>query len=384
MSQTTDLSALELRDAIARGEITAEQATTETLAALDRAEPTVQAFNEVYYEHAIEQARAVDARRQQGQPLGALAGVPLAVKDNMCLHYGHTTCSSKLLARFKAPYTATAVQKLLDAGAVILGKTNMDEFAMGSSTENSGFKPTGNPWKAGYVPGGSSGGSAAAVAARQCAAALGSDTGGSIRQPAAYCGVVGFKPTYGRVSRYGLVAFGSSLDQIGPLARDVRDAAVMTQIVAGYDPHDSTSVDREVPDYLADVDTPIEKLRIGLPKEYYDNPQALAEETRQAIQQAAETYKQAGAEIVEVSLPHSRIDIDASGELSSYAVACYYIVCMAEASSNLARYDGVRYGHRTPRLDGDIVDLYSRTRAEGFGEEVKRRVMLGTYALSSG
>jgi aspartyl-tRNA(Asn)/glutamyl-tRNA(Gln) amidotransferase subunit A len=258
----------------------------------------------------------------------------------------------------------------------------MDEFAMGSSTENSGFRPTRNPWDTQRVPGGSSGGSAAAVAGRMCAAALGSDTGGSIRQPAALCGIVGMKPTYGRVSRLGLVAYGSSLDQIGPMTRDVADCALLAGVIAGHDPKDSTSVPRDVPDYLASVNKPIEGLRIGLPKEFYS--EALDAEINAAIHGAADLYKSMGAQIVEVSLPHSRIDRDEHGKFSSYAVATYYIVAMAEASSNLARYDGVHYGHRTAQKVADIIELYSKSRAEGFGEEVKRRIMLGTYTLSAG
>ena len=382
MSGVTELSAVALRDAIAAGRVSAEQATQRYLQAIEAREPQLDAFNAVFRERAIEQAQAVDARRAAGRQLGPLGGLPVAIKDNLCTPYGQTTCSSKILANFQAPYTATAVAKLEAAGAVVLGKTNMDEFAMGSSTENSGFKPTRNPWDTGRVPGGSSGGSAAAVAARQCAAALGSDTGGSIRQPAGFCGVVGFKPTYGRVSRYGLVAYGSSLDQIGPVTLDVADCALMTQVIAGHDPRDSTSIDRAVPDYPAAVETPVEGLRVGRPKEFFS--EALDGEIHAAIDRAVEVYKSLGAEVVEVSLPHSRIDVDADGRLSSYAVACYYIVAMAEASSNLARYDGVHYGHRTAEKVDDIIDLYSRSRAEGFGEEVKRRVMLGTFTLSSG
>ncbi|HUT57994.1 MAG TPA: Asp-tRNA(Asn)/Glu-tRNA(Gln) amidotransferase subunit GatA [Phycisphaerae bacterium] len=382
MSDIPDMSALELRDAIAAGKVGAAEATRSYLQAIEKHEPAVAAFNEVHAERAIQRAEQIDADRAAGRPLGALAGVPVAVKDNMCTPYGRTTCSSKMLAAFRAPYLATAVDKLEQAGAVVIGKTNMDEFAMGSSTEHSAFKPTRNPWDADRVPGGSSGGSAAAVSARMCAAALGSDTGGSIRQPASFCGVVGFKPTYGRVSRYGLVAFGSSLDQIGPLTGDLADCALITGVIAGHDPRDSTSIPQPVPDYLASIDTPPATLRIGLPREFYS--EALDAEINEAIHGAAKVYKSQGAEIVDVSLPHSRIDIDAAGNLSSYAVAAYYIVCMAEASSNLARYDGVHYGHRTAEPVDDIIELYSRTRAEGFGEEVKRRIMLGTYALSSG
>ncbi len=382
MSSPIDMTATQLRDAIAAGDVSAEEAARAYLDAIERRDPAVAAYNEVHADRALERARAVDAARAAGESLGPLAGLPVALKDNLCTTYGRTTCSSRMLEGFRAPYTATAVTRLEAAGAVVLGKTNMDEFAMGSSTENSGFKPTRNPWDTDRVPGGSSGGSAAAVAARECAAALGSDTGGSIRQPAAFCGVVGFKPTYGRVSRYGLVAFGSSLDQIGPLARDVRDAAMLTGVIAGHDPRDSTSVPSDVPDYAASVDRPVEGLRIGMPEEFYTD--ALDAETREIIRAAAETYEQAGAEIVDVSLPHSRIETDDDGHIRAFAVACYYIVCMAEASSNLARYDGVHYGHRTSEACEDIIELYSRSRAEGFGEEVKRRIMLGTYTLSAG
>ena len=377
-----ELTALELRDAIASGGVSATEAARAYLDAIDRLEPAIAAYNEIFGDRALARAGQIDAARAAGDRLGALAGVPVAVKDNMCMSYGRTTCSSRILADFEAPYTATAVEKLQAAGAVILGKCNMDEFAMGSSTENSGFRPTGNPWDTSRVPGGSSGGSAAAVAARLAAAALGSDTGGSIRQPAAFCGVVGFKPTYGRVSRYGLVAYGSSLDQIGPLSRDVADAALLTQVIAGHDPKDSTSADRDVEDYLSALDEPADTLRVGLPVEFFSD--ALDAEISAAITRAAETLRSAGATVVDVSLPHSRIDVDDEGNLSSYAVACYYIVAMAEASSNLARYDGVHYGHRTPARTGDIIEMYSRSRAEAFGPEVQRRVMLGTYTLSSG
>jgi len=342
----------------------------------------VAAYNEVWPERALERAGEIDRRRAAGEALGPLAGVPVAVKDNLCTSVGRTTCSSKILADFHAPYDAAVVERLSAADAVILGKTNLDEFAMGSSTENSALRPTRNPWDASRVPGGSSGGSAAAVAARLCAAALGSDTGGSIRQPAAFCGVAGLKPTYGRVSRWGLVAYGSSLDQVGPLARDAGDTALMLGAIAGHDPRDSTSVDRPVPDYLARLEEPVEGLRVGMVREF--RSESLDAEIRAAVDRAGELLAAAGADLVEVSLPHSRIDVDDAGRLSSYAVACYYIVAMAEASSNLARYDGVHYGHRTAERVAGIVELFSRTRAEGFGEEVKRRIMLGTYALSSG
>jgi aspartyl-tRNA(Asn)/glutamyl-tRNA(Gln) amidotransferase subunit A len=381
MNDPTALTATQLARAIAAGEVSATDATEAYLGAIDARDGEIGAYNEVYADRARARAKAVDA----GEVTGPLAGVPIAVKDNMCTSYGRTTCSSKYLADFHAPYDCTAVAKLEAAGAVVLGKTNMDEFAMGSSTENSSARLTRNPWDTDRVPGGSSGGSAAAVAARMCAAALGSDTGGSIRQPAALCGIVGLKPTYGRVSRYGLVAFGSSLDQIGPMTRDVTDAALLMNVIAGHDDHDATSLPQDVPDYLADVESGQagpEGLRIGLPREFYTD--ALGGEVRQRVEQAIETSRAAGAETVDVSLPHSRIDIDDDGKLSSYAVAAYYIICTAECSSNLARFDGVHYGHRTDDAVEDIIELYSRSRAESFGEEVKRRVMLGSYALSSG
>jgi len=382
VSSIVELSAVELAKAIASGETSASEALEAYLAMIEKIEPQVDAYNEVLTDHARKTAAGVDAARSAGRELGPLAGLPIAVKDNMCTAYGKTTCSSKILADFKAPYTATAVEKLQAAGAVVVAKANLDEFAMGSSTENSASKVTHNPWDINRVPGGSSGGSAACVSARLAAAALGSDTGGSIRQPAAFCGVVGFKPTYGRVSRYGLVAYGSSLDQIGPMTVDVPDAALLTGVISGHDSHDSTSANRPVDDYLAEVNTPIENLQIGLPDEFFTD--ALDPEIAEAIGKAADLYKDAGAQIVNVSLPHSRIDADPEGALSSYAVACYYIVAMSEASSNLARYDGVHYGHRTEEDVDGIVELFSRSRAEGFGPEVMRRIMLGTYTLSSG
>ena len=382
MSQLIDLTARRLAGAIAAGQASSVEATKAYLAAIDTHDPAIGAFNETFADRAVERATAIDESRAAGEPLAPLAGVPVAVKDNMATDFGRTTCSSKILKDFRAPYTATAVARLEAAGAVILGKTNLDEFAMGSSTENSGLAPTHNPWDTDRVPGGSSGGSAAAVAGRLCAAALGSDTGGSIRQPAAFCGVTGLKPTYGRVSRFGLVAYGSSLDQIGPITRDVADAALLTTVIAGADARDSTCVDKPAEDYLASLDTPVAGLRVGLVKEFFSD--ALDGEIAAAIQQAVKLYKSMGAEVVEVSLPHSRIDVDANGQLSSFAVAAYYVIATAEAASNLARYDGVHYGHRTDRKVDDIIELYSASRAEGFGDEVKRRIMLGTFALSSG
>ena len=366
----TQTTLIELRDAIATGQVSAEEATRAYLDRISRhdtGDDGLHVYHEVYTERALERARRADAGDFTGKPL---AGVPIAIKDVLCTEYGHTTCSSRMLESFQAPYNATAVKRLEDAGAIILGKTNMDEFAMGSSTENSAFGMTQNPWKRNCVPGGSSGGSAAAMAADLCAASIGSDTGGSIRQPAAFCGVVGMKPTYGRISRWGLVAFASSLDQIGPFTRTVGDAALLLKVMCGKDPLDSTSASVPVPDDLDQVDRQSGPLRIGIAKQYLSdaNTPAVAEATQKAI----EIYQSAGAEIVEVDLPHTE-----------YGIAAYYIVAPAEASSNLARYDGIHYGHRSGEAD-DLVDLYSRSRAEGFGDEVKRRIMLGTYALSSG
>lgn len=362
----TDTTLVELRDAIACKQTSSAEATQAYLDRIDAHNAGLHVYHEVYADRAMKQARAVDA----GEVTGPLAGVPIAIKDLLCTDYGHTTCCSKMLKNFKAPYTATAVQKLEDAGAVILGKTNMDEFAMGSSTENSAFETTRNPWDTDRVPGGSSGGSAAAMAADLCAASIGTDTGGSIRQPAALCGVVGTKPTYGRISRHGLVAFASSLDQVGPFTHTVADTALLLKVMMGHDPLDSTSANVPVPDDIDRVDETPKNMRIGIAKEYMSdsNDPAVAAATEQAIQ----IYKDAGAEIIEVSLPHTE-----------YGIPVYYIVATAEASSNLARYDGVHYGHRTDKAT-DLIDLYCRSRAEGFGDEVKRRIMLGTYALSSG
>jgi aspartyl-tRNA(Asn)/glutamyl-tRNA(Gln) amidotransferase subunit A len=359
---------LAARDAIRARKISSVELTRAALDRIDRIEPRIQAFNSIYPDHALEQARAVDEGKRQGP----LAGVPIAIKDNLCTSYGTTTCSSRMLANFHAPYDATVCKKLEAAGAVVVGKTNLDEFAMGSSTENSAFKTTRNPWDTTRVPGGSSGGSAAALAAGMCCAALGSDTGGSIRQPAALCGVVGLKPTYGRVSRYGLVAFASSLDQIGPFAWTVPDAALLMNVISGRDPKDSTSVDQPVPDYLNQIDQPIKGLRIGIAREYRLSG-AMDPQVSAAVDAAVQTYRQMGAELVELSLPHTE-----------YGIAAYYVIAPCEASSNLARYDGVHFGHRTADPVRDIVELFSKSRAEGFGEEVQRRIMIGTYALSSG
>jgi aspartyl-tRNA(Asn)/glutamyl-tRNA(Gln) amidotransferase subunit A len=367
-----DRSCRDLRDQIAGGEVSSVEATKAVFDAIGKYEGKVGAYISIFEREALSRAEEIDKKVSAGGQAGALGGVPVAVKDNMCTTFGATTCASKILEDFRAPYNAKVVEKLLDAGAVIVGKTNMDEFAMGSSTENSGLKQTVNPWNTDRVPGGSSGGSAAAVAAGMCFAALGSDTGGSIRQPASFCGVVGLKPTYGRVSRFGLVAFGSSLDQIGPLTRTVGDCALMMNVIAGHDAADSTSVDEErapVCDYLVRLDEPVEGLKIGIVPEFNAGAD---DEVQKAITDAIEVYKGVGAEVVEVEMPHL-----------DYAIAAYYVVATAEASSNLARYDGVHYGHRTAE-PSDYIEVYSKSRAEGFGQEVKRRIMLGTYALSSG
>ncbi|HEX41477.1 MAG TPA: Asp-tRNA(Asn)/Glu-tRNA(Gln) amidotransferase subunit GatA [Phycisphaerales bacterium] len=366
------LSLRALRDNIAAGRTTSVEAVRMVLERIGRIDTMVGAYISVFEEQALARAAEIDGRIAAGLPVGALAGAPVAVKDNMCTAFGATTCASRILKNFQAPYDATVVGRLSAADAVIVGKTNMDEFAMGSSTENSGLRRTVNPWDTGRVPGGSSGGSAAAVAAGLCAAALGSDTGGSIRQPAAFCGVVGLKPTYGRVSRYGLVAYGSSLDQIGPLTRTVEDAALLMNVIAGHDPSDSTSVCESmapVSDYLADLDRPVEGLRIGVVSSLNAGADPAVVK---ALDEALAVYRPLGAELIEVELPHF-----------DYAIAAYYVIATAEASSNLARYDGVHYGHRSKQAE-DYVAVYSKSRAEALGQEVKRRIMLGTYALSSG
>ena len=367
-----ELSAKELRDKIAAGKISSLEATKAVFKRIDKLEPIIGAYISTYRDRALETAADIDRRIAAGQSVGWLAGVPVAIKDNMCTTFGATTCASKILENFHAPYNATVVEKLLAADAVIVGKTNMDEFAMGSSTENSGLKQTINPWDTSRVPGGSSGGSCAAVAGRLCFAALGSDTGGSIRQPASFCGVVGLKPTYGCVSRYGLVAYGSSLDQIGPITQTVADSALMMNVIAGHDPADSTSVDENISpvcDYLEKLDEPLDKLKIAIVPQFASGADR---QVQKAITEAVEVYKKLGAEIIEVNMPHL-----------DYAIAAYYLIATAEASSNLARYDGVHYGHRSEKAE-DYIEVYSKSRAEAFGQEVKRRIMLGTYALSSG
>ncbi|MGM0489136.1 MAG: Asp-tRNA(Asn)/Glu-tRNA(Gln) amidotransferase subunit GatA [Planctomycetota bacterium] len=367
-----DYSCLQLREMIAAGQLKSQEAVDAVFGSIEERDPAVGAFLSISRDRAEETAKAIDAKIASGQSVGPLAGLPVALKDNLCTSWGTTTCGSRMLENFHAPYTATAVRNLEAAGAILIGKTNMDEFAMGSSTENSSLRKTVNPWCGERVPGGSSGGAAAAVATGMCFTALGSDTGGSIRQPASFCGITGLKPTYGRVSRYGLVAFGSSLDQIGPLARSVGDCALMLNVIAGHDPADSTSVSEEmapVPDYLAALEKPVENLRIGIAPRFTAGIQPAVQT---AVDQALETFRDLGAETVEIELPHM-----------DYAIAAYYVIATGEASSNLARYDGVHYGHRA-NDPGDCIELYTRSRDEGFGKEVKRRVMLGTYALSSG
>jgi len=367
-----NLSCIELRDKIAKGEVTSLAAVEAVFDSIEKNEAKIGAFISTFKDDSIARAKEIDAKIAAGEKVGELAGVPVAIKDNMCTTFGATTCASKILENFYSPYDAHVVEKLMAADAVIVGKANMDEFAMGSSTENSGLKQTCNPHDTSRVPGGSSGGSAAAVAAKMCFAALGSDTGGSIRQPASFCGVVGLKPTYGRVSRYGLVAYGSSLDQIGPLTRTVGDAALMMNVIAGADVRDSTSISEEdapVEDYVAGLDNAVKDLKIAIVP---DLNAGASDEVQKAISNAIEVYKKLGAEVIEISMPHF-----------DYAIAAYYLIATAEASSNLARYDGVHYGHRTSDPK-DYIEVYSKSRAEASGTEVKRRIMLGTYALSSG
>jgi aspartyl-tRNA(Asn)/glutamyl-tRNA(Gln) amidotransferase subunit A len=365
------LTISELTSRLAKRELSARDATQACLDQIRRVDANIKAFLSHDAEDALAQANAADKALASGathtrQPL---LGVPIALKDVLAVKNQPLGCGSKILAKFISPYDATVVEKLKAAGALVFGRLNMDEFAMGSSTENSAFFTTRNPWDTSRIPGGSSGGSAAAVAADECIATLGSDTGGSIRQPAALCGCVGLKPTYGRVSRYGLVAFASSLDQIGPFAKDVRDTATMLGVISGRDPRDSTSVPEPVPDYTAALDGKIKGLKLGLPREYFIG--GLDKEVTAAVNAAVKQLEKLGAEIVEISLPHT-----------DYAVAVYYIIATAEASANLARFDGIRYGLR---VDGsDPVELYSKTRGAGFGAEVKRRIILGTYVLSSG
>jgi aspartyl-tRNA(Asn)/glutamyl-tRNA(Gln) amidotransferase subunit A len=363
-------TAREIRDRVRSGAVSATAVTESFLGRIKATDPSIGAYVDVWTDHALRMAGEVDCRVKKGEDPGPLAGVPIGLKDNLCTSYGRTTCASKILANFESPYDATIVSRLKDAGAVFLGKLNMDEFAMGSSTENSSIQRTRNPWDLGRVPGGSSGGAAAGLAADLAALTIGSDTGGSIRQPAAFCGCLGMKPTYGRVSRYGLIAFASSLDQIGPFAKNAEDLAMAMNVISGHDPLDATSAALPVPDYTKSLKNDVAGLTIGLPKEFYT--EALNNAMRTAIMTAVEVLKSLGAKVTEVSLPHT-----------DYGIAVYYLIATAEASANLARFDGVRYGFRDPAAK-TIEEMYRGTKTAGFGPEVKRRIMLGTYALSSG
>ncbi|MEC4688402.1 MAG: Asp-tRNA(Asn)/Glu-tRNA(Gln) amidotransferase subunit GatA [Nitrospirota bacterium] len=365
------LTLRELQDKVTQGEVSTREIVHAYYLRISQVEPKIKAYITQAVDSARAQAEALDQKLKNWRRTMPLMGMPLAIKDNICTEGVLTTCASRMLGTFVPPYDATVIARLRGQGYLLLGKTNLDEFAMGSSTENSAFGPSRNPWNLGYVPGGSSGGSAAAVAADECVAALGSDTGGSIRQPAACCGVVGLKPTYGRVSRYGLVAFASSLDQIGPITKDVADAAVLLNVIAGHDPQDSTSADVSVPDYTRALKKKdVKKLKIGVPREYF--AEGLDPEVEQAVRAALDQLNELGGEIIDVSLP-----------MTGVAIATYYVIATAEASSNLARYDGVKYGLRSKQAK-DLLEMYMKTRQEGFGPEVKRRIMLGTYTLSAG
>lgn len=365
-----ELTIHQARESLKRREITAVALTEALLARIAALDPRVKAFITVAADGALAEATAADQALADGRG-GPLTGIPIAVKDLICTRGLRTTCASRILENFVPPYDAEVTRRLKAAGAIFLGKLNMDEFAMGSTTENSGFFPTHNPWDLTCIPGGSSGGSAAAVAAEMCLGALGSDTGGSIRQPAAHCGVVGLKPTYGRVSRYGLVAFASSLDQIGPLAKDVTDAALLLNAIAGHDPQDATSVPEAVPDYTTFLQKGLRGVTVGIPREY-QAAAGLDPEVAAAVEKAVAVLRDLGAECLEVSLPHA-----------AYAVAAYYVIAPSEASSNLARYDGVKYGLRD-KTKTDLIDMYRSTRSRGFGREVQRRIIIGTYCLSAG
>ncbi|MFC1559975.1 Asp-tRNA(Asn)/Glu-tRNA(Gln) amidotransferase subunit GatA [Candidatus Margulisiibacteriota bacterium] len=365
-----ELTSHELKAKLDKGETSSVEIVESVFKKIEKTEKKIEGFVSLSKEKALRKAKEIDKKIKAKEKLSPIAGIPIAVKDNMCTKGTKTTCSSKILENYIPPYNAAIVEKISDAGAIMIGKTNMDEFAMGSSTENSAFKKTKNPWDLDTVPGGSSGGSAAVVAANETILALGSDTGGSIRQPASFCGVVGFKPTYGRVSRYGLIAFASSLDQIGPLTKDVSDCAILMNVIAGHDERDSTSVNIPVPDYKKSLVNDIKGLRIGVIKELLGK--GMNEEVKDAVKAAIKKLESLGAKISEVSMP-----------TFEYGVPTYYLLATAEASSNLARYDGVKYGYRSEKAN-DLLTIYYNTRREGFGPEVKRRIMLGTYALSAG
>lgn len=369
MPELHDLTAIELAVMLRKKETTSVEITRAVLDRIEKTEPKVKAYVTVDQEQALAMATEADRRLESGQA-GPLTGIPIAVKDNMCVQGRRTSCGSRILADFVPPYDATVVRLIREEGMVILGSANMDEFAMGSSTETSHWGPTRNPWNTDLIPGGSSGGSVAAVACGEAIVSLGSDTGGSIRLPACFCGVTGIKPTYGAVSRYGLVAYASSLDQIGPITRDVADMALLLNLLCGHDPLDSTSVPREYPDFTTFLDKPVKGMTLGMPREFFSklsNP-----DVSRVLAEVQKLYEHLGVRFVELSLPHL-----------DYGIAAYYIIAPSEASSNLARYDGVKYGHRAKEFSS-MIDMYCRTRAEGFGPEVKRRIMLGTYALSSG
>ncbi len=361
----------EWREQLKRGEVSARELTDHHLSRIQAVEPSVHAYLEVSSERARADADRIDGLRAAGEPLPPLAGVPLAIKDNLCTKGIRTTCSSRMLENFVPPYESTVTERLWQAGGVMLGKTNLDEFAMGSSTETSAFGASRNPWNTDKVPGGSSGGSAAAVAAGECVASLGSDTGGSIRQPAAFCGVVGLKPTYGRVSRYGLVAFASSLDQVGPFTTSVADAAELLQVIAGADPRDSTCLKAPVPDYRAALSQPVAGLRVGIVRECFE-AEGLDPQVKASVMAAAAQLEALGCELVDVSCPRF-----------NDGIATYYVIAPSEASANLARYDGVKYGYRAADA-ASLAEMTARSRAEGFGDEVQRRILIGTYALSAG
>lgn len=364
------VSIRELHQQLVSKQRSAVEIAQEALDRIQALEPKLHSFLQVTADYALKQAAQVDARIAAGEEIGLLAGIPIGIKDNICTQGIPTTCASRILENFVPPYEATVTQKLMAAGTVMVGKTNLDEFAMGGSTETSAFQLTANPWDLSRVPGGSSGGSAAAVSAGECVVALGSDTGGSIRQPASFCGIVGLKPTYGLVSRYGLVAFASSLDQIGPFARLVEDAAILLGAIAGYDPKDSTSLKVDIPDYTQFLKPDLKGKKVGVIQETFG--EGLSPDVEKAVRGAIDQLKDLGAEIVEISCPRFR-----------YGIAAYYIIAPSEASANLARYDGVKYGKRVEDAE-NLMEMYTRTRAEGFGPEVKRRIMIGTYALSAG
>ncbi|MBL8822248.1 MAG: Asp-tRNA(Asn)/Glu-tRNA(Gln) amidotransferase subunit GatA [Planctomycetia bacterium] len=365
-----ELSACHIQSEFQVGNLKAVEIAKHFLERVRQYDSVIKSFLSLNEDDVLQQAEVLDRKRQKGEDLGRLAGVPVALKDNLCVNGQVTTCASKMLQQFRPPYSAHVVERLQRENAILFGKCNLDEFAMGSSTENSAYQKACNPWNVQHTPGGSSGGSAAVVAASFAPLALGSDTGGSIRQPASFCGIAGMKPSYGRVSRYGLVAFASSLDQIGPLASNLSDLSLLLEVIAGYDHRDSTSVNTDVPSYAATLNQPIENLVIGVPDEFFK--EGLEAEVEHAVREALKVYQEHGAQIVPVSLPHTK-----------YAVSVYYLVATAEASSNLARYDGVHYGYRSRQYDS-MIHMYSKSRGEGFGKEVQRRIMLGTYALSSG